>query len=137
MYSKVASALPRYDTCCYIRLFLWSTAVLLLIPDTSLGTSSSSIWAVVMDLLAVRLPWDHCPPCLSVLLDIRIAPDGQQLTVDKAGKYIMFGTYTSSSVEARPVNDNQAHELHYSNGHIFSRKVLWSREPHACRTISK
>ena len=90
-----------------------------------------------MDVLTVRLPWDNWTPCLSVLLDIRNALDGQQLTVDEAGKYIVFGTYTSSSVEARLVDDNQAHELLHRNGHIFSCKMLWSREPHARRTISK
>ena len=54
-----------------------------------------------MDVLTVRLPWDNWTPCLSVLLDIRNALDGQQLTVDEAGKTIVLGTYASSRVGAR------------------------------------
>ena len=49
-----------------------------------------------MDVPTVRLPWDNWTSCLSVLLDVQDALDGQQLTVDEAGEYIVFGTYTSS-----------------------------------------
>ena len=54
-----------------------------------------------MDILTVRLPWDNWTPYLSVLLDVQDALDGQQLAVDEAGKYIVFGTYASSCVGAR------------------------------------
>ena len=54
-----------------------------------------------MDVPTVRLPWDNWTSCLSVLLDVQDALDGQQLTVDEAGKTIVLGTYASSRVGTR------------------------------------